>query len=604
MPEPQSPGADQRIGRAFRLSLLVIVVAAAVAALVWLLLRQQPETAQPVVEVAAPVSAPLAVSEPEVPAIPFTDISEAAGVRFVHVNGAYGDKLIPETMGAGLAFVDYDRDGDPDLLLVNSGYWPEHVGLLDTATRLFRNDGSGQFEDVTADSGLGRRGYGMGVAVGDYDLDGWPDLFFTNLGENQLFHNDQGRFREVTAEAGVAGLETDWSTGAAFFDFDRDGDLDLYVANYVAWTPEIDRQIDFRLAGLGRAYGAPNHHQGQASRLYRNDGAGRFSDISHSAGVVVTDPVSQGPLGKSLGVIPFDLDRDGWLDLLVANDTTRNFLLRNRGDGSFEEIGELEGIAYDRDGKATGAMGVDIGSFRNDQELGIVLGNFANEMSSLFVTSQGRSPWVDEAVLEGLGPDTRLALTFAVLFLDADLDGALDLFQANGHLESEINRVQPSQQYAQPAQLFWNCPNCTARYRLVSRNGDLAAPMVGRSAAYADIDGDGDLDLAIGQNGRPAVLLRNDQQSGHHWLRVQLTDRLGGPAIGAELRLQSAAGEQVRWVNPSRGYLSQVELPVTFGLGEVTAVERLEIRWPDGVVQQVPVPGVDRLLQVVQTAAP
>ncbi|MCB1874149.1 MAG: ASPIC/UnbV domain-containing protein, partial [Gammaproteobacteria bacterium] len=272
--------------------------------------------------------------------------------------------------------------------------------------------------------------------------------------------------------------------------------------------------------------------------------------------------------------------------------------------GSFEEIGALEGIAFDRDGKATGAMGIDSAYFRNNLELGIGIGNFANEMTSLFVTAGEQPPFADEAVLLGLGPDTRLALTFGLLFFDADLDGRLDLIQVNGHLEHEINKVQPSQHYAQPAQLFWNCgESCRTAFRLVTDAGDLAQPMVARGAAYADIDADGDLDLVVTQNGRAAKLFRNDQQGGNHWLRLRLIgDRGNRDAIGAGIELSAGGVTQYRSLIPARSYLSQVELPVTFGLGQRTGVDKLSVVWPDGTRQQIRPPGIDRLITVVKGA--
>jgi hypothetical protein len=345
---------------------------------------------------------------------------------------------------------------------------------------------------------------------------------------------------------------------------------------------------------------------GALNRLYRNDGDGRFTEVSLAAGIALTEGVDRRPAGKALAVGMADIDRDGFTDIVVANDTTRNFLYRNLGDGRFEEISALEGIAYDRDGMATSGMGLDVARFRNDEDVGIAIGNFANEMSSLFVTLDGKGPFVDEAVLEGIGADTRIALTFAMLFLDADLDGRLDLFQANGHLENEINRVHPSQTYAQPAQLFWNCgETCAQRFRLLEGTGDLQAPMVGRGAAYADIDGDGDLDLAVVQNGRRAVLLRNDQDTGHHWLRLILEGvQANRNGFGAEVTLRAGGVTQYRQLHPSRGYLSQIELPITFGLGQATSVDELTITWPGGQKQQVEVPGVDRTLRVVQEGRP
>jgi len=604
---PEQRAGEERIGRAFRRSLAVIGAVAAIALLLWWLDRGG-ESSMPIEEarVEAPAGEVPSERTPAAPpAIPFTDITTAAGIDFVHVNGAYGDKLVPETMGSGLAFFDYDNDGDPDLYLVSSTYWPDKAEGRSSSGRLYRNDGGSRFTDVTREAGLGHDLYGMGVAVADYDGDGWQDLYLSNLGPNLLLRNDRGRFVDVTESAGVAGNPEDWSTGTAFLDYDNDGDLDLFVGNYVTWTREIDLEIDFRLAGLGRAYGGPEHHLGALNRLYRNDGDGRFTEVSQAAGIAVTEGADRRPAGKALAVSVADIDGNGWVDIVVANDTTRNFLYQNLGDGRFEEVSVLEGIAYDREGRATSGMGIDVARFRNDADIGIAIGNFANEMSSLYVTLDGRGPFVDEAVLEGFGPDSRIALTFAVLFFDADLDGRLDLFQANGHLENEINRVHPSQTYAQPAQLFWNCGEaCPQRFRLLDTTADLQNPLVGRGAAYADIDGDGDLDLAIVQNGRRAILLRNDQQTGHHWLRLKLVGAAANrDALGAEVTLRAGGVTQYQRVHPSRGYLGQVELPLTFGLGATTTVDELTVTWPGGQVQQVTVPAVDRVLRVVQEAA-
>jgi len=537
------------------------------------------------------------------PAADFRDITATAGIDFVHTNGAYGDKLMPETIGSGAAFFDYDNDGDQDLLLVNSSWFPGHERDTTPTLALYRNDGSGRFTDVSEQTGLAINCYGMGVAVGDYDNDGWTDVYITVLGENLLLKNGQGRFSDVTHATGTAGQPTDWSTAAAFVDVDNDGDLDLFVGNYIQWTREIDLEIDFQLTGLGRAIGAPNHFFGTTNRLYRNDGQGGFSDASQSSGIVFSEEGTQTAMGKALAVAPVDYDRDGWIDLFVSNDTTRNFLYHNLGNGTFEEIGALEGIAYDRNGKATGAMGIDAAYFRNDDDLGIGIGNFANEMSSLYVTAGAQPPFADEAILEGFGPASRLALTFGLFFFDYDLDGRLDLLQANGHLDADINVVQSSQTYAQPAQLFWNCgTGCNSRFVPVVDSGDLSSPMVGRGAAFADIDSDGDQDVVITQNGRRAVLFRNEQALGHHWLRVRLTgDRSNRNAIGAVVELSVDGTTQRRMVMPTRSYLSQSELPVTFGLGSGTAVEELRITWPDGQQQSVAVPAVDTTMTIEQS---
>lgn len=604
---PEPSAGDAHIARAFRLSLTILLVVGLVAGgVMWVLTRQMEE---PVVTSEAEIHAPAAPARnlgSMPPDVTFTDITESAGIDFVHVNGAYGERLMPETIGSGLAFLDYDNDGDQDLFLVNSTYWPGHEGEGSSRQALYRNDGTGHFVEVAEDAGLARDFYGMGVAAADYDNDGWTDLFVTAIGPNRLFRNEGGHFREVTDDAGVAGWENDWSTAAAFFDVDNDGDLDLYVGNYVKWSREIDLEIDFRLTGLGRAYGAPNLFTGVNSSLYRNEGDGRFTDVSATSGIQVLEGGPGGRAeGKALAVVPTDYDGDGWTDLFVANDTVRNFLFHNLGDGTFEEVGAFEGIAFNRDGKATGAMGIDVARYRNDPEIGVVIGNFANEPSSLYVTVDGQPPFADEAVIEGLGAPSRLALTFGVFFFDYDLDGRLDLLQANGHLEHEINTVQPSQHYAQPAQLFWNCGDgCEIRLVEVADRGALAQPMVGRGAAYADIDGDGDLDIAIAQNGRPTVLVRNDQATGHHWLRVKLHGiKSNRDAIGAVVELTADGITQRRDVNPTRSYLSQMELPVTFGLGQAGRVERLVIHWPGGRVQEVAVDGVDRLVEITEPEA-
>jgi len=513
---------------------------------------------------------------------------------------------MPETIGSGAAFLDYDRDGDEDLLLVNSRYWEGHEGPGPAPTQaLYANDGSGRFTDVTKEAGLDLTLYGMGVAVGDYDGDGWPDVYLTSLNENRLLHNEHGRFVDVTEEAGVGGDPNTWSSSAAFIDYDNDGDLDLVVINYVQWSRTIDLEIDFKLTGLGRAYGAPVNFVGTQNRLYRNDGDGRFTDVSAAAGIELTDEVSGRPVGKGLGVVPLDYDNDGWTDLAVANDTVRNLLYHNRGDGTFEEVGIFEGVAFDRTGKSSSSMGIDAAHYRNDREQGIAVGNFANEMSSLFVTADARPPFVDEAVLEGLGPASRIPLTFGIVFLDYDLDGRLDLLLANGHLEHEIQKVQQSQTYRQSPELFWSCGDaCKGSFVPVEGAGDLHRPLVGRGITYADIDGDGDLDILITDNGNRPALLRNEQQTGNHWLRLRLTGKAPNTAgIGAKVTLTAGGVTQVRELYPARGYLSSVEPVLTFGLGQADKVDALTVRWPDGHEQSIQPEGVDRTIEIEEEPA-
>lgn len=597
---------DAIIGTAFRWSLAVFSMVALVVLVVVYVIRQLPPE-RPLAP-STPVEAPRVPEQAPLhpPAVTFTDITQAAGIDFVHINGAYGEKLLPETMGGGVAFLDYDNDRDQDLLFINSGRWRSEAPEGEHAiAALYRNDGSGRFENATAQSGLAANGYGMGVAIGDYDDDGWVDVFITALGDNHLFHNVRGTFVEVTQQAGVAGSADAWSTASAFFDYDNDGDLDLFVANYVRWSRAIDLELGFQLTGVGRAYGPPTAFAGSHCYFYRNEGNGSFTDVSRRSGVEITHPATGEPVGKALAALPVDFDDDGRMDLFVANDTVQNFLFHNKGDGQFEEVGAMSGVAFDRDGNATGAMGVDAAHFRNDRDIGFAVGNFANEMTSLYVSQGSYAQFADEAITEGLAAATRRVLTFGLFFFDYDLDGWLDLFQANGHLEEAINSVQPSQHYAQAPQLFWNCATqCETSFLEVAAAGALAKPFVARGASYADIDSDGDLDIIITQVGGKPVLLRNDQQLGHHWLRVRLIgDTVNRDGIGAWVEAVAGARSQRRQVMPTRSYLSQVEMPVTFGLRERATVDRLRVQWPDGSVQDLPNVAADRLLVVEQRAA-
>ncbi len=598
---------DAVIGRAFKGSIVAAVVLIAAAGALFFVLRKKTEA--PVVKKTA-LSAPVAAKAApvEIPQVRFSDITAASGIRFTHVNGAYGDKLLPETMGGGCAFIDFDNDGDQDLILVNSGFWPwkQSAEAVKPILALYQNDGSGHFTDVTRNSGLDVPFYGMGVAVGDFDNDGLADAFFTAVGGNHLFKNlGNGKFKEITTETGVGGVASEWSTGAAWIDIDNDGDLDLFVCNYVKWSKEIDLEVGYKLVGVGRAYGPPMNFAGSFPSLYLNIGNGAFTDVSEKAGVQIKNASTGVPTAKSMAVAPVDLNGDGWIDLVVANDTVQNFVLLNQKDGTFKEIGAISGIAFDSYGNTRGAMGIDTAWYRNDSALGIVIANFANEMTALYVSQNQPLTFADEALNEGVGPAGRLMLKFGVFFFDYDLDGRLDMLTCNGHLEEEINKVQQSQHYKQSAQLFWNAgPDrspCFTAMTAAQSGSDLYEPIVGRGSAFADIDGDGDMDVLLMQVGGVPKLLRNDQKLSHHWVRLKLIGKKANKdAIGAVVTAKIAGQTLMRQVMPTRSYLSQSESVITLGLGKSDHLDALSIQWPGGQSQEIAPPPTDRLTIIEQ----
>jgi enediyne biosynthesis protein E4 len=614
---------ERTVSRAFAWSgLAFVIIVGAVIAGILFAKRNKPKQEAKLTRLTAPAAAQSKVAE--VPVVTFTDVTADAGIKFVHNNGAYGEKLLPETMGSGVAFLDFDNDGDADLLFINSADWPWRKvgrGVLtapgdasSTARRaednapyptmaLYRNDVRGKFADVTAGSGLDVSFYGTGVAVGDFDNDGNTDVFITGVGKQRLFRNlGGGKFQDVTDAMGMKAEPGAWSTAACFFDYDNDGKLDLFVGHYVKWSREIDAEVGYKIDGKTRAYGQPMNFQGTFPRLFHNDGA-KFTDVSAQAGVQVKAAALGAPSAKTLGVVPTDLDGDGFMDLVVANDTTPNFVFHNQKNGTFKECGATCGVAFDSYGNTRGAMGIDAAHFRNDASLGIAIGNFANEMTALYVSQPGGMFFTDEAIPEGIGPASRLLLKFGVFFFDYDLDGRLDVLSANGHLDEEIVKLQKSQSYRQPAQLFWNTgAKSGATFVAVDEQHagkDLFKPLVGRASAFADIDGDGDLDVVLTQAGGAPLLLRNDQQLKHHWLRVKLIGtRSNHSAIGAKVVAKVGGQTLIREVNSARSYLSASELPITFGLGTATKVDSLEITWPSGRKQTLTAEKIDALLTI------
>ncbi len=503
--------------------------------------------------------------------VQFPEVTTAAGIRFTHNNGAFGKKYLPETMGSGAGFFDFDGDGDPDLLLVNGKDWPGHASRRSTAA-LYRNRGDGTFDDVTSGSGFDREVYGMGVAIADYDSDGDPDVYLTCLGPNLLLRNEGGgKFTEVGKQSGVA--DPGFGSSATWLDYDRDGDVDLVVLNYVQWSPETD--LFCTLDGKNKSYCTPESYKGASPLLYRNEGKGKFTEVTREAGL-------QNPSGKGLGVTALDFDDDGWLDLAVANDTQPNNLYRNNGNGTFTDVGVLSGIAFAESGAARGAMGIDAGDYDGSGRPSLLIGNFSNEMVSLY-HNEGKGFFIDVAPISEVGRASLLTLAFGAFFFDFDLDGQLDLFIANGHVENEINAVQQRVTYPQPPHLFQNLGGGKFTELTRAVGPDLVRPKVARGAAYADIDGDGDLDVLVTTNGGPAHLYRNDGGSKNGWIGFNLEGRASNrEGIGAKIRLTAGGRLQSRVVQSATGYCSQNQLPVVFGLGNATKVDRLEVLWPSG----------------------
>jgi hypothetical protein len=507
-------------------------------------------------------------------------------------------------MIGGVAFVDYDNDGDPDLLAVSGTSWQHYEDNNGPVTvALYRNDGVGGFTDVTAKLGLDFNGYGFGFAVGDIDNDGWQDIYITALGENRLFKNNAGdSFTDVTREYHVAGEKNGYSVGAAFFDADNDGDLDLYVANYINWSKEIDSRTNENIIGLTKAYSGPRIFEGGQPYFFRNNGGSGFREEAMASGLHVN--TQSRALGKTLGILPVDLNNDGYIDLVAANDLVRNIAFINDGKGSFIEQGEEIGLAYNNFGKATAAMGIDAAWLTDDLTLTIAMGNYASEMTSIYRLDSQHFVFSDDAPLTGIGPKSRNALTFGVLFADLDLDGRMDFVQANGHVEPDISLAQESQKYKQPAQVFWNCGSACARPFVLMPlplTGDLAQPLVGRGLAAADIDNDGDIDLAISEIAGRLRLFENKQQTSNNWLKLRLAQADKNKfAIGALVEIHHQGHVQKQQLMPARSYVSQVENVLTFGLGKSNRVDTVKITWPDGQQQIINDVAVNQLLKQVK----
>ena len=563
-----------------------------------------------------------------VPQISWTDMTASLPGKFSHVSGAMGAKLLPETMGAGVVVLDANSDGQQDILLLDSCPWPGQPAQ--GGCQLFLNRGGWKFDNVSAEWGIGAPLYALGGCAGDLDNDGHVDLVITAVGGNHVFRNDGGkRFVDVTARSGLTEAPgSAWPdkadgfskisnplhfpASATLLDYDSDGLPDIFVCSYVTWAPGIDLGVASTLTGDKRGYVSPKSFEGSACRLYRNTGGMGFVDVSEQAGIAVRESEGVGPMArtrgvaKSLGVVACDPDDDGWPDLLVANDTVRNFFFHNENNGKggriFREIGLNQGAAY-ADGVARAGMGIDWGEYLPGKRAAVIA-NFANEPLTFLVADPGPPPrFSDRALAVGLAGPSRVPMKFGLNFVDVDLDGALDLLVCNGHLEPDIALVQASQAFAQAPQIFWNSgsqPRCFEPMPAFAGNASLMAPLVGRGCAHADFDGDGDLDLILTSNGGPCRLLRNDQALKHHWASLSLKgNRNNRSAIGAVVRLTAGGITRERAVTAGRGYLSQSELPLTFGLGTATTIDRVEVRWP-GAKAFVPIttPAIDTRAQV------
>jgi hypothetical protein len=536
-----------------------------------------PSSSHPASPVAETLAPPVRPSGP----IEFTDVTALAGIRFKHNSGAFGKKYLPETMGSGVCFIDYDNDGWQDIFFVNSMDWPGHKSGGKSFPALYHNNHDGTFTDVTKEAGLAVETYGQGCAVGDFDNDGFDDLYLTTVGSNHLYRNlGNGKFADVTAKAGVA--DPGFSSSAIWFDYDNDGKLDLFVTHYITWSIETDQYCS--LDNKNKSYCTPQTFKGESATLFHNRGDGTFENVTQRTGL--HDPTS-----KSLGVAMLDYDDDGWMDLFVSNDTEPNKLYHNNHNGTFTDAAILAGIALSDSGRVRAGMGTDAGDYDNSSRQGLLIGNFTNESMALY-RNDGSGLFTDEAPTTGLGQMTNQSLTFGAFFFDYDLDGLLDVFAANGHVSDDISVVQPTVRYAQPAGIYHNKGGKKFEDVSAKLGRALQKPVVARGAAYADFDNDGDLDLAITANNGPARLLRNDNANQNDMLRIKtIGTRSNRDGIGAKLTLTTSKGARLfAMVKSGSSYLSQSELPVTFGLDkpEEGKTANLEIVWPSGQKDSIP----------------
>ncbi len=550
--------------------------------------------------VLAPVERVLAQTARRVPLPVFADVTLKSGIRFKHEASRTSEKYLPESMGAGVAMFDYNNDGHLDLFFVNGAalHDPMSRGIEADKSdprfwnRLYRNNGDGTFSDVTEAARVAGHSYGMGVATGDYDNDGFADLFVTNLGRNILYHNNgDGTFTDVTERAGVAG--SGWCAGACFVDYDRDGRLDLIVTRYLEWDFAANIYCGEHRPGY-RAYCSPDQFKPITHLVYHNNGDGTFSDVSKRSGIASAP-------GKGLGIAIGDFDRDGWPDIFIANDSFPQQLFRNNRDGTFTEVALAQGLAYDQDGKIFAGMGADFTDYDNDGWPDVFVNALGNQKYALFHNDRGSFEYVSDAT--GIGGMTVLHSGWGAKLFDYDNDGWRDLFVAQGHVMDNIELTQPALRYREPLLLL---RNIRGKFTDVSKESGvpIQVPRVARGIAVGDIDNDGFLDVAINCNDGHAVVLRNQGGNGNHWLVVKLAGmKSNRDGIGAKLRLVADKGsEQHAFVSTAGSYLSASDKRVHFGLGSAKKVRLLEITWPSGTMQRFESLAADQVLVVKEAS--